>query len=623
MINLILDQVQLVFILTLVGLPISSLLVPCAQKKMHLIFLTAPLAGISLAIFLSTVIMGFGGNLSTSLWACLFVWFLCILSQYKLLKKILYSTNIFEYRVQILTGVLVSILILMIPNLFLHQDEIVKFRLGIDAALYVDAAQRLLDVNNIYKLESPLSIAAFNVHYRWGIPIVLAIFSKILLIKNIYDVIPIFLGIILFYNGLVIFLVLSVFKEIKFNNSILISMVFVLNVNILNTLMEAQWAHTLSIVFFTTIIYLWLEIRKSDIAQNRWYLMITLIFIPLTVIYSEIIPVLFMFFIFASVFDFFISKDKFFINAKVVLCLLLSIVLLYPYSKLVLVHLFNLNIKAAGYGLPLWLFPNELFGIGNIYHRYVEWMAPEASMLRLIRRDWWYSIITSLIIIYCIYKSILKCNISSKSVYLTVVLLYLLGIFKFGFIDHSNYSFTKLSLTLMPFLFVPLVVWLVNDPKKEIYFYLYSILVALFGHQYLVDFSRSSYPMTSNTLEMAKFFANGNNRCSILFRKTGINRDAEKWVDRTLDYAMIPLFPRNFLIDQQSTTPYGFGIASEDYLNSKVCIVLDKNQIHDWPLYLSGNDIAFSNSQWLVILTNDVVKGVDNKYFETYKNTKK
>lgn len=609
MISVILDQFQILIILILLGIPIASFLIPHSKYNTLLTFLIAPFFGISLVILITTIVLGFGGKLSISISITLILWSIFISLQYKSLKKIFFNVDIYQYQTKILVGILGIIFILLLPNLYLQDGEIIKLRLGIDAALYIDAAQQLLDKGAITDLNTPLANAGFNVHFRWGVPILLVVFSKILHLKNIFQVLPIFLSICLLLNAFTIFILLNVFNNIKYFTSILISAAFILNVNLLNTLMEAQWAHTLSIAFLPLITYFLIEIRKlSDFnSKIKYYLIAAFIFIPLVVIYSEIIPVFILIIIFTSIFDYFYSKDKIFINFKLIIYLIFSIALIYPYSKLVIPHLLSLNIKAAGYGLPLWLFPNELFGLGDIYHRYSEWMIPEASMMSLARRDWIFSVLISFAIIYCIFRAITNLNTHYKSIYLSIIIIFLIGLIKFGLIDKSNYSYTKLSLTLMPFLLVLIMIWLSKDLKRNVYIYIYCGIVSLYGFQYLSDFSQSSYAITKNTIKMAEFITRGGDRCSILFRSIGMNEGSQRWVDRTLDFAMVPLFKRNYIVDQNSNVPYGYGTQPNDYEANRICIAVDKKQFYSWPKLVSFDGAFYSNSQWLIIKTDVTV----------------
>ncbi len=86
-----------------------------------------------------------------------------------------------------------------------------------------------------------------------------------------------------------------------------------------------------------------------------------------------------------------------------------------------------------------------------------------------------------------------------------------------------------------------------------------------------------------------------------------MNEGSQRWVDRTLDFAMVPLFKRNYIVDQNSNVPYGYGTQPNDYEANRICIAVDKKQFYSWPKLVSFDGAFYSNSQWLIIKTDVTV----------------
>ena len=208
-------------------------------------------------------------------------------------KKFIHSfCSHLNYKNLILITILFSLSILLVNT---GKEELLKIRLGIDAALYTQAAQELLDGSTFGQLKAEYSIAAFIVHLRWGVPILMYFFAKILGATSVFEILPAFYLLCTFVLLTTTYAVIGSVTKSKIYG-VYFTILLALNVNLVNALWECQWANFIALPFISFIILLFSTdgLTKGD--RNYRYLTFILLLSFVILVFSEIIPAIFIFF---------------------------------------------------------------------------------------------------------------------------------------------------------------------------------------------------------------------------------------------------------------------------------------------------------------------------------------
>ena len=626
--NLLLSQVfALLFVI--VGLPFSYLILkPENQKTVDAVqrISVACALGVAIPLVTCSTIMSLGGWWTFCICVNLTIWIASIV--------VLIRTNRFDGQVSVLKNATrmdskaVCLLLALVAcsailiSASKPNDAIMGVRIGIDSALYADGAQMLLENNGARGFEAISAAtttifgpAAFLSHLRWGVPVLLAVVTKLFALDHSYlSVIPL----LALLHGLSGLIAVSLCKRLLLptHTAIFGGIAVATNYVFINLAIEGQWAQSMSIPFF--LLFVCLESEKNK-RFDPSLLGASLMLLAGTLFYGEMTPIfLFMYFL--------ILVKKLWLNplrssayqgTRSLVLILLAGVMIFPYIKKYIEHLGGLSL-AVGYELPHWMNGSELLGIGSIWtHGWEKSVQPKMSGRRMEFWDFARSQ-TSYILLLLGMFTILRKKIDNYlwfGFFTVFVVLWL----RFNQFGSSEYLWVKVLSSFTVFCLI-VVIYAIYKFRLIVSKFFSNCLLFLLGlsilfttYQQLENYRSVSRPISRDILEVRSFLEESE-PCVIQVVLSPENADPFWDRDRVFLYLITPIFRGKLLVRGSQSIKYpfeeGINFAGElTEVPQRICLLIEK------PLKerLGTNvgipaNVVFENKHWKVEISDEIFK---------------
>ena len=629
--NLLLSQVfALLFVI--VGLPFSYLILkPENQKTVDAVqrISVACALGVAIPLVTCSTIMSLGGWWTFCICVNITIWIASIV--------VLIRTNRFEGQVSVLknairmdskAGCLLLALVAcsaILISASKPNDAIMGVRIGIDSALYADGAQMLLENNGARGFEAisaetatSFGPAAFLRHLRWGVPVLLAVVTKLFALDHSYlSVIPL----LALLHGLSGVIAVSLCKRLLLptHTAIFGGMAVATNYVFINLAIEGQWAQSMSIPFF--LLFVCLESEKNK-RFDASLLGASLMLVAGTLFYGEMTPIfLFIYFL--------ILAKKLWLNSmristyqvtRSLALILLAGVMIFPYIKKYIEHLGGLSL-AVGFGLPHWMNGSELLGIGSIWTNGWETTDVPSGMTARRMEFWDFARSqTSYILLLFGMFTILRKRIDSYlwfGFFTVFVVLWL----RFNQFGSSEYLWMKVLSSSAVFCVVVVIFaiyrsrLIVSTLFSNCLLFLLGFSVLFTTYQQLENYRSVSRPISSDILEVRSFLEESE-PCVIQVVLSPENADLSWPRDRVFLYLITPIFRGNVLVNVSQTIKIGDG--DEDGINyageltevpQRICLLIEKplKEILGTGFEIPSN-VVFENKHWKVEISDEIFK---------------
>ena len=518
--NLLLSQ-AFALLFVVVGLPFSYLILkPENQKTVDAVqrISVACALGVAIPLVTCSTIMSLGGWWTFCICVNLTIWIASIV--------VLIRTNRFDGQVSVLKNATrmdskaVCLLLALVAcsailiSASKPNDAIMGVRIGVDSALYADGAQMLLENNGARGFEAisaetttSFGPAAFLSHLRWGVPVLLAVVTKLFALDHSYlSVIP--LSALL--HGLSGLIAVSLCKRLLLptHTAIFGGIAVATNYVFINLAIEGQWAQSMSIPFF--LLFVCLESEKNK-RFDPSLLGASLMLVAGTLFYGEMTPIfLFMYFL--------ILVKKLWLNplrssayqvTRSLVLILLAGVMIFPYIKKYIEHLGGLSL-AVGYALPHWMNGSELLGIGSIWtYGWEKSVQPTMSGRRMEFWDFARSQ-TSYILLLLGMFTILRKKIDNYLWFGFFAVFAVLWL-RFNQFGSSEYLWVKVlsSFTVLCLIVVIFAIYklrsIVSTLLSNCLLFLLGLSILFTTYQQLENYRSVSRPISRDILEVRSF----------------------------------------------------------------------------------------------------------------------
>ena len=626
--NLLLSQ-AFASLFVVVGLPFSYLILkPENQKTVDAVqrISVACALGVAIPLVTCSTIMSLGGWWTFCICVNITIWIASIV--------VLIRTNWFEGQEAALKNAIrmdskaVCLLLALVAcsailiSASKPNDAIIGVRIGIDSALYADGAQMLLENNGARGFEAisaetttSFGPAAFLSHLRWGVPVLLAVVTKLFALDHSYLSVIALLALLHGLSGLI---AVSLCKRLLLPTytAIFGGMAIATNYVFINLAIEGQWAQLMSIPFF--LLFASLESEKNK-KFDPSLLGASLMLVAGTLFYGEMTPI----FIFVY---FLILVKKLWLNTlrisayqitRSLVLIMLTGVMIFPYIKKYIEHLGGLSL-AVGYELPHWMNGSELLGIGSIWtHGWEKAVAPSMSARRMEFWDFARSQTSYILLLFGMF-TILRKQIDSYlwfGFFTAFAVLWL----RFNQFGSSEYLWVKVLSSFTVFCLI-VVIYAIYKFRLIVSKFFSNCLLFLLGlsilfttYQQLENYRSVSRPISRDILEVRSFLEESE-PCVIQVVLSPENTDHSWLRDRVFLYLITPIFRDNVLVRVSQTIkyPYGDGInfAGElTELPQRICVLIEK------PLKerLGTNvgipaNVVFENKHWKVEISDEIFK---------------
>jgi len=626
--NLLLSQ-AFALLFVIVGLPFSYLILkPENQKTVDAVqrISVACALGVAIPLVTCSTIMSLGGWWTFCICVNITIWIASIV--------VLIRTNRFEGQVSVLKNAIrmdskaVCLLLALVAcsailiSASKPNDAIIGVRIGIDSALYADGAQMLLENNGARGFEAisaetttSFGPAAFLSHLRWGVPVLLAVVTKLFALDHSYlSVIPL----LALLHGLSGVIAVSLCKRLLLptHTAIFGGMAVATNYVFINLAIEGQWAQLMSIPFF--LLFVCLESEKNK-RFDPSLLGASLMLVAGTLFYGEMTPIfLFMYFL--------VLAKKLWLNSvristyqvtRSLVLIMLAGVMIFPYIKKYIEHLGGLSL-AVGYELPHWMNGSELLGIGSIWtHGWEKAVAPSMSARRMEFWDFARSQTSYILLVFGMF-TILRKQIDSYlwfGFFTVFVVLWL----RFNQFGSSEYLWVKVLSSFTVFCLI-VVIYAIYKFRLIVSKFFSNCLLFLLGlsilfttYQQIENYRSVSRPISGDILEVRSFLEESE-PCVIQVVLSPENTDHSWLRDRVFLYLITPIFRDNVLVRVSQTIkyPYGDGInfAGElTELPQRICVLIEKPLKERLGINVGNpTNVVFENKHWKVEISDEIFK---------------
>ena len=626
--NLLLSQVfALLFVI--VGLPFSYLILkPENQKTVDAVqrISVACALGVAIPLVTCSTIMSLGGWWTFCICVNLTIWIASIV--------VLIRTNRFDGQVSVLKNATrmdskaVCLLLALVAcsailiSASKPNDAIMGVRIGIDSALYADGAQMLLENNGARGFEAISAAtttifgpAAFLSHLRWGVPVLLAVVTKLFALDHSYlSVIPL----LALLHGLSGLIAVSLCKRLLLptHTAIFGGIAVATNYVFINLAIEGQWAQSMSIPFF--LLFVCLESEKNK-RFDPSLLGASLMLLAGTLFYGEMTPIfLFMYFL--------ILVKKLWLNplrssayqgTRSLVLILLAGVMIFPYIKKYIEHLGGLSL-AVGYELPHWMNGSELLGIGSIWtHGWEKSVQPKMSGRRMEFWDFARSQ-TSYILLLLGMFTILRKKIDNYlwfGFFTVFVVLWL----RFNQFGSSEYLWVKVlsSFTVLCLIVVIYAIYkfrlIVSKFLSNCLLFLLGLSILFTTYQQLENYRSVSRPISRDILEVRSFLEESE-PCVIQVVLSPENADPFWDRDRVFLYLITPIFRGKLLVRGSQSIKYpfeeGINFAGElTEVPQRICLLIEKPLKERLGINVGiPANVVFENKHWKVEISDEIFK---------------
>ncbi len=468
-------------------------------------------------------------------------------------------------------------------------DELFRVRLGIDAPLYVDAAEYLTDE---YQSGAPskttFGIASLDVHLRRGLPFILALVKSSFGLTHAYfAVTPVVLVVMAIVAASSIALMARVVNSrgLVFAGSLACLVCY----PIWHLTLEAQWPHLFAAAAVSSM-----AVSLGDQTSLRLACLLPLCtsaglaLAGIMLTYSEILPQLVAAAVLYLGLTLVFARPQFGALAWTLMgTAAIAIVAVGPTIPELARHLAALSIQGVGYPTPHFALPSEALGLGNVWGGPEAWMTGEVSVQPYAREDPLLDSLVALLAMAGVLWGALQLVKRRRELLLCSVAI-LTGMLAtwIALTGMNSYIWAKAystySVLLIAVLFAGLEsLW--TSRRRELQA-LAQVAVAgaavywawtLVGG--LLDFRASSRAFPAGALADRDLVPRD---CSILLppREARVDEtdsieeaNARRYVNRTWDFYHVPIFRENAIVDVWTNVPIASGPGQND--SNSICHV--------------------------------------------------
>ena len=589
------------------GLPLSVLLgVRLFGRPSYLMLTLAAVLGMALLIVLAANTLALGISWRTTPVFAFLVWLSAALMAFARqwrLTRTLVPLAVLTWgakRFGLLLALVCAAAVLL--SLSKPDNALLGMRLGIDAALYGDTAQLLLEQDSTSGLadlaaSSPTSFgpAALMVHLRWGAPLLLALFTWLAHLTHSYEAALPVLAVCL---GLSAAATIALARRVGFNKplALLCGALVITNYPIIHLSLEGQWPQAIALPIFLSIVLLWAAVaRLPGRPPTASLLGIALLLSASALVYSEYLPVLFALLVTACVLEAVRRQWRAAKYRLLTLCLalVLAAILVLPYILRLVPHLLGLTTEGVGYPTPLMLYPSEVVGLGSIWTRWEEWITPNSMPVELFRENWIRDAMLAIAVTCLFAMGTWRITRTTREWPIWVASFIVVSLMGLGFAVslHTGYLWSKGVVTFAPIILVCVLFAIAPRSRAGLTPQVLSVaLVTLFATYVsftaiggIRTFRESSRPLFSDVLAVRDYFRSAP-PCAVLLRPRGLSGnevDSEGYgtsptrqTDRVHDFTLVALFRDHPVLDSWSGEP----IADQQELSPgelPVCLAFD------------------------------------------------
>jgi|688.fasta_scaffold118945_1 hypothetical protein len=611
----------------LFGFPFALLLTDEGEngEELRVVTLSCVL-GMAISVIVCSNVISFGGSLAVALAWCFIVWLgvMLIKRPVILVRRYLRSAG---FALMFVAGQ--SILI----GFTKPFDALFGMRIGVDAALYADGAQVMLESTGQSGLAamsavSPTSFGPAGLlnHLRWGTPMLMAMATKLFGLDHSYQIIMPLMAVMIASTAL---LVVVLCKQLRLPNrlSLLTGVMVVFNYPLLHLAIEGQWPQVMSLPLVIAIFVLW----DKSIKRNMPFVMSNSILIAASVLfYGEYLPILLGILIGTTIIE---IGTKGIVHAfrsvlVVISSVLLAGAIIYPYTEKYLSHLFGLSLS-VGYPTPHQANASEILGIGSIWSRWEDWNTIENTPIALVREnvvmDMCLSLVALCVLRWGIYQ-LCKHHKNWEHWFVVMCVACVLW-FRFSYSLDKGYLWSKSVATLSPLLIIVVIygVWQTSKLQHHLQWLRVLIIgtvlsaVVITGIRGITDFRESEIPISRDTLEVSSFLRKGKG-CVVLLKELGTTKDGANMFirDLTFRYSMTAVFRHNPVLNGRGFIDFQ---GDPESISKRVCVVLDSDGSDlDLARIATKHAILFQNKHWIVIdggiSLDKLLEGNEHEYFK-------
>ena len=416
--------------------------------------------GIAISVIICSNVISFGGSLSAALMWCFLVWLFVVLMKGNLLFNCRYLKSV-GFALLFVAG---QSLLIGFTKPF---DALFGVRIGVDAALYADGAQVILESTGQSGLEamssaSPTSFgpAGLLVHLRWGTPMLMAMATRLFGLEHSYQIIMPLMAVMI---GSTALLVVVLCKKLQLPNwvAVITGVMVMFNYPLLHLAIEGQRAQAMSIPIVIGIFLSWQCENERGI---KLAIFNALLFCALVLFYGEYLPIMLAILVLAAIFE--VGK-KCFVRSleslrEIAIVIATTGIIIFPYTVKYLGHLTRLSLN-VGYSTPHQVNGSEILGIGSIWTRWPDWITIGETPISIARqntlRDWFLSLILLVLIRLGFHLLVRKARNWEFWFALMWVLIVLW--LRFSYFSSQGYLWSKSATSMSPLLLVAVVygVW--------------------------------------------------------------------------------------------------------------------------------------------------------------------
>lgn len=543
-----------------------------------------------------------------------------------------------------LVGISAFLLTFSKPN-----GALIGLRLGVDFALYTDAAQLLIERPSIALSElvesssTSFGPAAFATHFRWGAPILVAFGESITLQSHSYQILTPVLATCV---GLLAAITTVLAKTSGLNQAVAIlgGFLIVINGQIITMALEGHLAQVIFLPLFLSVILCWRDFQGLPFRHRTLFSIgVALLLASCTLVYSEFLPIVLLLLFTITIMEVIRVgwPAAIFTLLTFGLTLVCAVLFILPYNIILLPHLLNLKLNGVGYPIPHLILPSEVVGLGSVWTSWTEWMTPAAMPKMLSRANLNYDIFIAFSITgFLVAGAVVlfrKCSEwrfwAASGAVISVMF------FQTVLLNRNSYLWLKSVTSFTPLILITLLLGIcsINIWRGAFARGLLAILTVAVGVtaiRGISSFRESSRPLFEDVFEVRDYLNSGQS-CALLLRPRGLTPSNENqsklWpgsqkrnVDRVHDFALISIFRENPILDSWTGEP----IASQNHglvSDLPVCIVFEvrKGSYSSEQISKRYSDI-FVKERWIVASTGISVldlrnKGIDSFYSELFE----
>ena len=614
-------------VLIFFGFPFALLLTKEGENGEELRVVTMScVLGIAISVIVCSNVISFGGSLAVALAWCFIVWLAVIIIKRPIILVRRYLRSV-GFALMFVAG---QSLLIGFTKPF---DALFGMRIGVDAALYADGAQVMLESTGQSGLAamsavSPTSFGPAGLlnHLRWGTPMLMAMATKLFGLDHSYQIIMPLMAVMIALTAL---LVVVLCKKLQLPHwvSLVTGIMVVFNYPLLHLVIEAQWPQAMSLPLIIAVFVLW----DKNIKRNISFVILISILIAASVLfYGEYLPILLGILIGTIIIE--IGTEGIARALRSALVVISSVVvaglIIFPYTQKYISHLFGLSLS-VGYSTPHLANASEILGIGSIWSRWREWNTIDETPISLVREhvmmDMCFAVAALCALRWGFHQ--MRQHQKKWEPWFVVMCIACVLWFRFSYSLGKGYLWSKSVTTLSPILLIVVVYGIWQSPQllrnlkwiRQVAISLVLGAVAVTGIRGVIDFRDSARPISRDTLEVSRFLDKGDG-CVVLLKELGATKDGvNMWIrDLTFRYAMTAVFRRNPVV-------YGRGYidfqGDPESISKRVCVVLDSDGSDvDLVRIATKHPVLFQNKHWVVIdggMTLDkLVEGNEHEYFK-------